>query len=292
MPTFETACKEMKFLPSTFSASEALSLILAASIAVERINIPFGEALRCALRKIEAVLPEQINSMVGKMQKRVSVGVNLVRECNAETINTLSQSISNHNPVEITYMVASRNEMTERKVDPYGLTFRFGTWYLIAYCHLRQHIRTFGVDRIRSLHVLKDHFKYPENFDLEKYLGRAWSLQADANQLDVKLRFSPKITPWIVGCKFHPHQKVTAQRDGSALFKVTVAGMDEIKHWILSFGDEVEVLEPASLRALVAATSSRMADLYDGKTASSYADRRIGTGYMTVNESGVDYAED
>jgi predicted DNA-binding transcriptional regulator YafY len=158
--------------------------------------------------------------------------------------------------------VIARNEVTKRRVDPYGLTFRFGTWYIIGYCHLRNEVRTFGVDRIRNLRVLNDHFKYPKDFDLEDYLKRGWSLQADAQPEEIVLRFDKQIAPWISGCKFHPHQKITIQPDGAALFEVTVAGVDEIKHWILSYGDKVEVLKPDNLRSSVAATCRNMARTY------------------------------
>jgi len=256
------AIKEMKFLPTSFTASEALALVLAGSIAADRIGMPPTDAIRTALRKIDATLPEQVDATIKKMQKRVSVGVNLIRECNAETLDRISKAISNHNPLDITYYVALRDEVTKRRVNPYGLTFRFGAWYVIGYCHLRQDVRTFGVDRIRAIRTVNDHFKYPKDFDLEEYLERGWQLQADASQEHVVLRFDKSIAAWIVGCKFHPHQKISMERDGSVLFEVTVAGVDEIKHWILSYGDKVEVLGPESLRASVADSCSRMARMY------------------------------
>ena len=256
------AIKEMQFLPTSFTPSEALALVLAGSIAAERIGMPPVEAMRSALKKIDALLTEQVDSMIKKMRKRVSVGVNLIRECSAEMLDTISKAISSHNPVDISYYVIARNEITKRRVDPYGLTFRFRAWYLIGYCHLRQDVRTFGVDRIRSVRVVNDHFKYPKDFDLEEYLERGWSLQADAQREDVVVRFDKEIAPWIAGCKFHPHQKITTQPDGSALFEVTVAGLDEIKHWILGFGDKVEVLKPDSLRDSIASACRKMAYMY------------------------------
>ena len=256
------AIKDLKFLPTSFTPSEALALVLAGSMAAERIGMPPTEAMYSALKKIDAILPEQVDSMIKKMRKRVSVGINLIRECNSEILDTISKAISSHNPIEITYYVIARHEITKRRVNPYGLTFRFGTWYIIGYCHLRKGVRTFGIDRIRAIHVVNDHFKYPAEFDLEEYLERGWSLQADAEQEEIALRFDKSIAPWIAGCKFHPHQKITIQPDGTALFEVTVAGVDEIKHWILSFGDKVEVLKPNSLRLSIANTCRSMAQKY------------------------------
>lgn len=256
------AVKELKFLPTTFSSTEALALVMAGSIAAERIGIPSTDALGSAIRKINSILPEQIASTIKKMRKRVSVGVNLVRECNSEILDDVNRAISSHNPIEIGYFVATRSEMTRRIVEPYGLTFRFGAWYVIGHCRLRNEVRTFAIDRIRRLKVLDEHFRYPKDFDMETYLQRGWSLQADAGQEKVVLHFNKEIASWISTCKFHPHQKIILQPDGSALFQVTVAGVEEIKHWVLGFGEKVEVLSPQSLRDSIREIAERMAQNY------------------------------
>ena len=256
------AIKSMKFLPTSFSTSEALALVLSGSMAVERIGMPYAGALDSALHKIDAVLPEQVAAMIKKMRSRLSIGINLIRECNADILDTISRAISGHNTLEITYFVPQRGEVTNRKVNPYGLTFRFGAWYLIGYCQLRGDVRTFGVDRIRMIKMLGSHFKYPKDFDLEEYLERGWSLQADGKEEHVAIRFHKRIAAWLEGCRFHPNQKITIQTDGSALFEVDIAGVEEIRHWILSFGDNAEVIAPESLRRSITETCRNMAGIY------------------------------
>ena len=270
------AVKDLKFLPSGFTPSEAVALTLAGSALAERIGLPPTDAMQSALSKISSVLPDQVESLVKRMQKRISVGINLIRECNSEALNSISKAVSGHNPVELTYHVLARDEITKRRVDPYGLTFRFGTWYIIGYCHLRGQVRTFAVDRIQDMRVLNQHFRYPEDFDLEGYLERGWSLQADAEPEEIVLRFNPEIAPWIRGCTFHPKQQMIPQADGSLLFQVTVAGVDEIKHWVLSFGDRVEVIQPESLRASVAQTCEGMSRLYETQRSPSPSGRGPG----------------
>ena len=257
------AAENLQILPNNFTASEAIAIMLACNMIGERIGVPPVDAIKSALRKINSTLSDQVEALVKKMEKRFSIGIDLIRECNSEVLNKLSKAIQSHNPIEITYYVPTRHDITRRKVDPYGLTFRFGAWYLIGFCHLRGEVRTFGVDRIRKIEVLHEqHFKYPPEFSLDSYLERGWSLQADAPPEHVVLRFAPDIARWIKGCKFHPHQKITMQSDGSAIFEVTVAGVDEIRHWVLSFGDKVEVLEPRSLRTAIAETCLNMSRMY------------------------------
>lgn len=256
------AIKDVKFLPSIFSPSEALSLVMAGSMAMDRIGMPNSDALGSAIRKIDHLLPDKVAAMIRDMKKRVSIGITLVRDCNSEILDTISRAIINRNPIDIKYYVAARNEITMRRVNPYGITFRFGAWYLISWCHLREDVRTFGVDRIRSIKLADTHFRYPADFDLEEYLERGWALQADADSVKIQLRFKKEITPWISGCTFHPHQQITVQSDGSSLYEVEVAGIDEIRHWILSFGGNVEVLGPDTLRESVAKISREMVNMY------------------------------
>ena len=256
------ALKDMKFLPSAFTASEALALVLAGSIVAKRIGLPPSDAMHSALKKIDSFLPDQVDSHIKRIRKRVSVGINLVREFSSEFLDTISKAIMSHNPIEITYYVPMRNELTKRRVEPYGITFRFGAWYVIGHCHLRDEIRTFGIDRIRTIKVINDHFKYPKDFVLEEYLERGWSLQADAQQERIVLRFSRDVTPWVSTCKFHPNQQFTINPDGTSNFEITVAGVEEIRHWVLGFGDQVEVLEPSSLRESIADVYRGMARVY------------------------------
>lgn len=256
------AIEESKFLPVTLTASEMLALSLAGQIGSERIGIPNANALENALKKVNAHLPKQLAASLKKMKERVSIGIDVIRACNSDFLNSINRAITNHNPIEIKYFVLTRNELTSRKINPYGLTFRFGVWYLIGWCHLRKEVRTFGVDRIKEIKVIDDHFVYPADFDLSDYLSRGWSLQADGEPEDIKLRFSKEITPWISGCRFHPNQKITVQPDGSSIFEVTVAGIEEIKHWILSYGRNVEVISPEALRQSIAEICSEMAGIY------------------------------
>jgi predicted DNA-binding transcriptional regulator YafY len=60
----------------------------------------------------------------------------------------------------------SREEReTERQFDPYNLVYTIGLWYVIGFCHLRQDVRTFRLDRIQELRLVNDTFTRPANFD-------------------------------------------------------------------------------------------------------------------------------
>jgi len=256
------AIEDMKAIPVILTPMESLAVVLAWSLVGEKIGIPFTNDIHTATAKIRAALPESMGSMIRGIQKRLTVGVNFVRDIDPETLHTISIAISNRTLLDIAYYETSQDELVNRRVCPYGLTFRFGSWYMIAYSHREHDVRTFNVARIHAIRTVNDSFEYPRDFDVEKYLRRAWRIQAHEGEEHVVLRFDKSIAPWIAGCTFHPNQKVSIEKDGSARFEVTVAGVYEIKHWVLNYGDKVEVMEPESLRTSVAETYRRMAAMY------------------------------
>jgi predicted DNA-binding transcriptional regulator YafY len=97
---------------------------------------------------------------------------------------------------------------------------------------------------------------------MEEALRRAWDIIADQPAADVVLRFTPSVAARVGEATWHPTQRVEQADDGSLVWRATVAGTIEIRLWILSWGDDVEVLEPAALRDDVAATHRRAAQRY------------------------------
>ena len=93
---------------------------------------------------------------------------------------------------------------------------------------------------------------------LEASLRRAWDIIADQEPTDVVLRFRPGVATRVARGHVAPDPADDAGRaDGSLVWRATVAGTIEIRLWILSWGDDVEVLEPAALRDDVAGTLRR-----------------------------------
>lgn len=254
---------EMKFLPTSFTPPEALALRIAGTTFARQAGAAYGDALASALRKIDLALPERISAEVSKAEARVAVSQPVVREFSPDIYQGLQQAIMRHHPVDITYISRSSSQPTKRRIDPYGLTFKVGAWYVVAYCHLREGIRTFGLDRIKWLRVIEDHrFKYPADFDLQEYLSHGWQLQANGEPTEVVVRFDRSIASWISGGNWHPTQRINHEQDGSIIFRVTVSGYEEILYWVLSFGSQAQVIEPAPLRAAVAEQAAKMVQRY------------------------------
>ncbi len=256
---------EMKFLPTSFTPTEALALRIAGTAFAEQAGAAYKSSLASALKKIDLALPNRLAAEVKRTEGRVAVSQPLVREFSADIYQSLQQAVQYHHPVDITYFSRSQGEPTKRRIDPYGLSFKIGAWYVVGYCHLREDIRTFSLDRIKWLRIEeKMRFRYPQDFNLQEWLARGWQLQSGGEPTEVVVRFSPKQGAWILGGQWHPTQQVEKSGDGSVLFRVTVSGWEEMLYWVLSFGADAEVVSPEVMRQAVAETARKMVERYGG----------------------------
>jgi len=122
-------------------------------------------------------------------------------------------------------------------------------------------MRTFKIERIRDVALTPESFEAP-GAEIDGMFERAWDIIADQEPVDVVLRFSPAVSSRVREAHWHPTESVSEEADGSLIWRATVAGPIEIRIWILGWGDDVEVLEPASLRDDVAGRLRRAADRY------------------------------
>jgi proteasome accessory factor B len=126
----------------------------------------------------------------------------------------------------------------------------------------RAAIRTFKLQRILELSLTPDTFEPPDPRVVQEGLGRAWGVIADQEEVEVVLRFDAAIAGLVTETTWHPTEQVTRQPDGSVLWQCRVSGTIEIRRWILSWGSQVEILEPKELRDEVAATYRAAAARY------------------------------
>jgi proteasome accessory factor B len=120
--------------------------------------------------------------------------------------------------------------------------------YLIGFDEDRAAMRTFKIERIREVRVTPRSFQPPEGASLERDLRRGWDIIADQPATDIVLKFSASVADRVLETTWHPLQRTERLTDGTLTWRSTVSGVVEIRLWILSWGEDVEVLEPQDLR--------------------------------------------
>jgi predicted DNA-binding transcriptional regulator YafY len=164
-----------------------------------------------------------------------------------ETIDRISAATRHRRNIEIDYFTMSRKKKTRRKVAPYKIWFFDGAFYLVGNCGLREDIRIFALDRIKSLKLTDETFEMPEDFTVEDFMRTSFGV-FHGKPRNVRIRFAAEIAGYISEKIWHATQTITPQKDGSILFEARVAGTDEIKFWVMSWGAKAQVLSPESLR--------------------------------------------
>ena len=244
--------------PLKLTLDEAMAVVLSARLMV-RYADKYDPDLAAAFEKLEDVLPRPLAEHV---ERTLDVLAEVPRDTAFnERVHTLTRAWADRRVVTIQYEPANyAPEAAPRRavVRPYLIepSLQTHALYLIGWDETRGGLRTFKVERIRDVALTPRTFEPPEP-GLEKALRRAWDIIADQPATKVVLRFSPSVATRVGETTWHPSQTLSPEPDGSLTFRVTVAGSIEIRLWILSWGDEVEVLAPPELRDDVVATHRR-----------------------------------
>ena len=114
----------------------------------------------------------------------------------------------------------------------------------------------FVLDRIKMLKVTDERFTVPKDFNLDNFMRHSFKVMHD-ELYTVKVKISPGWARWVAEKIWHESQKVTRLADGGLEITFRVAGLDEIRRWILSFVPECRVLEPEKLKEMVRKDLSR-----------------------------------
>ena len=151
---------------------------------------------------------------------------------------------------------------TEREVSPQRLVHYRGNWYLDAWCHLRNDLRSFAVDAIRAAELREARAKEIPKAELDEHLGSGYGIFAGRKVAWAKLRFTPEAARWVSAQDWHPKQRAKQEADGSYTLEIPYAEDRELLMEILKYGPDVQVLEPADLRARVKDSLRKAAERY------------------------------
>jgi len=165
-----------------------------------------------------------------------------------ELIDRLVMAMEERRITNITYQSLQATEPVSYSVYPLGMIHHHGSLYLAGWAPEHEELRHWKVDRIESLEVTGLQFQQPEGFDIKKHLAKSFGIFHGEGDIHVKVRFSPTVARFVQEGRWHETQRLTRQPDGSLLAEFDLSTTEELKHWILSFGKEAEVLEPEGLR--------------------------------------------
>jgi len=252
-------------IPIPFSLPELMALYFGSDMMKVFQGTVFYDSLESLFQKVKTTLPPESKKFIKNVEQTLHLGMKPYKQYSKfkEIINRVNDAAIKKKSIEIVYYTMSRKKESKRKVDPYKIWFYEGTIYIIGFCHLRKKIRTFVIDRIKLLRLTDGKFKQPQGFDFDAYTRHSFKVMQD-ELYTVKVRISPAWAKYVGEKIWHESQIACKMPDKSLELSFRVAGLEEMKQWVMGLGPEAYVIEPEKLKEMVKAGLRKALIQYEG----------------------------
>jgi predicted DNA-binding transcriptional regulator YafY len=242
-----------KLPPLMFTDAEAVALTLGL-LAIRELQFPVDvAAVEGALAKTERVLPEKLLLQVRGLREAITFNVSPPPALfQNDFVATLSAAVQQRHSVLMRYR-SWQGDDTEREFDPYGIVFNEGYWYASGYCHLRQDLRTFRLDRIVALESIERSFQRPEEFDTLAHVLDSIALMPGTAQVEVLLKTSIERARQAIP----PVMGSVEPSDDGVIFRRAATQLEWVAHYLLTLDFPVAVRQPPELRAMLRQMAGR-----------------------------------
>lgn len=248
------------FLPAVpLEESDFFSILIAEKVLEQYENTPLYDRLRATFEKLGDLLPGRVSVAPGAVGCRYSFFFPPRSFLDPAVWDELSRGLSADRTVRLAYRAAGADAPKTRDIDPYVLASYGGAWYVIGRCHTAGDVRTFALSRVEQARVLDRGFDLPEGFDPETMMGRHFGIVWGEEEHEVRLRFAARHAVYVLERAWHPTQELRQRSDGSVEMTLRVNALVELRRWILSWGEGVEVISPPELRERVHAEARGLA---------------------------------
>lgn len=252
--------------PLLFDLEEQKALLHAAVFAKEA-GYPFNEALTSAASKLKMYSNQEQKSMLN----RHLAGFDVINRADKPSLQpvlaVLEESVANECSVEIDYRSGRQEQPKSRVIDPYGIVYWNNKWYTVAFCHLRNEIRSFRAERILQIRQTQMKFQRPEAFAAREFFMKnllpdmagktgliTLIIEGRAEALD------DLCLHWFLG---HYLKERTSNQAVFWLEENIIYSY--VPYFLLSYGKSIQVTEPRSFRNKMAAVTSELMEYYQIK---------------------------
>jgi len=241
--------------PLRLTPAEGLSLYSGAAAIAELPGMEQADALKRALEKLGRVLRADAASGT---PDAAPIQVKLERTQDVH-LETLQEAVRAEKQVHLEYLSASRGELTERTLDPWGLIAALGRWYLVGLAHLSGEERMFRIDRIKSATVMDERAEIPEDLDPERYRGAFLG----GGSMTLRFEISPVLARWFED--YYPVLGAETLADGWRRVELGIGAPRWGAMLLLRLGGDVRAVDPPTIedeaRTLAAAIAARYPDV-------------------------------
>jgi predicted DNA-binding transcriptional regulator YafY len=241
--------------------NEAVTLFIATRL-LARYADEYSPHVVSALAKLAAAMPTPIAAHI--VQTAEALRRRPIDDRAVAVLEQITRAWAERRVVRLWYRSPRSGELRQRDLAPYFLEVSGPAYscYVIGYDTWARDLRTFKLDRLERAQMLDRGYQIPADFDANIYLADSWGIMRGEDLTEVVLQFSPQVAALVRERTWHPSQTIDELADGGLLLNLRVSDPREMRPWVRSWGADVQVLEPASLRDEMTEEARRLADLY------------------------------
>jgi predicted DNA-binding transcriptional regulator YafY len=143
----------------------------------------------------------------------------------------------------------------------YGLTWDNDKGYLIGKDLDEEKIINYRLDRIENIKITEENNEIPEGFNVEEYIAKCWKMFF-GEAVKVEVKFNKYLLPLVKDKFDERYYEITNENDNSFIINTEVRGVHMFKNWLMSLGDQVEVLNPQSLKEDIVESAQKIIEVY------------------------------
>ncbi|MBL9207329.1 MAG: YafY family transcriptional regulator [Opitutaceae bacterium] len=246
--------------PVMFTGDEAMALFVGAEMVKRFTDASLSRPMESAVLKLRAVLPREQQDDVDRLARAMVVaGGGALREgLDQQVLLPIQQAVVSRRVLRLCYRARGEDEPTRRDVEPLGVVFYGGAWYLVGWCRLRGGMRQFKLQRVISLTLLEERFPQRPEFSITRYLDEWMAVDA---MVAVRVWFAAGAVERARResySGFIESKPVT----GGVEARLLTFSLPWFARWMLSFGEDAEALEPEELRTLVEKEANQVLQRY------------------------------
>ncbi|MFM9422245.1 MAG: hypothetical protein RIR06_706 [Bacteroidota bacterium] len=183
-----------------------------------------------------------------------------------EYLGPLLESAKSKRALTLFYQSFKGEEVKKYTIHPLLLKEYLNRWYLVAHVPERNKTLTFGLERMVSIESTEERFKTPENFSAKNFFKFSMGIsESIGNPEIIELEFSPVAAKLIETQPLHWSQKKLKELQGLVVFQFEIHPCQELYNFILSYGPEVKVLKPTSLKKVIQQRITEASQQYSKK---------------------------
>jgi proteasome accessory factor B len=237
---------------------ELFALLVAEKALQQYRGTNFEKPLLSAFKKMEQSLPDTISLNLADWDQSISFRMSAEPILDLELFDNLAKATAGHRQLEIEYRKPGTREFESRRIDPYHLANINGEWFLFAFDHLRQDIRTFVPSRMRAVQCTGNTFPRPQKFSVEKVLRDSFGVHSGRGDFRVVIRFDALAADYVREKRWHPSQELKELKEQGVELRLRLSSLGEIQRWVLGWGGGAVVVEPPELIEAVRQAAQRI----------------------------------